>query len=397
MKDLQQLQLNTLLEVTQAINNNVSEESLYKMFLFITLSNLKFGELDLLVKEDDHWQSKASKGLSLTYDEIEYLVNLETEEEILALSNFDNKPRLLKAEYVVKVSHKKSLLAFVVLGGKKKEVHTLEELTFVKTLANIIMVAIENKRLGRKELEQTIVKKELEVASKVQSLLLPKIIPDNELLSMHVSYIPHQTVGGDYYDYIPLSKEEFIFCIADVSGKGVPAAILMSNFQAALRALARLNLDLEKIANELNTQIVSNSEGMHFVTAFIGKINCETKKLTYINAGHNQPFLVNQEKVERLALGTTVLGALDELPFINIGEIAFPKGTFLTSFTDGVSETMNRDNEEFGDEPLEGIIREHCGHSLPEIHDEIIADLYTFKQDIPFNDDMTLLSIRMNS
>jgi sigma-B regulation protein RsbU (phosphoserine phosphatase) len=103
---------------------------------------------------------------------------------------------------------------------------------FIQALSNIIIVAIENKKLARKQLEQEAFRKELEIASDVQQFLFPDKLPNTERLKMEASYLPHDLVGGDYYDFIPINKNQFLLCVADVSGKGIPAALMMSNFQA---------------------------------------------------------------------------------------------------------------------------------------------------------------------
>src|SRR5690606_1346513 len=125
------------------------------------------------------------------------------------------------------------------------------------------------------------------------------------------SYFPHQTVGGDYYDYVRLPEDKFLVCIADVSGKGIPAALLMSNFQASLQALVRQTTDLDYIIRELNFLVKQNSGGERFITFFAAIYDLKKRRLTYINAGHNPPLLISGGKILLLEQGTTVLGAFD--------------------------------------------------------------------------------------
>ena len=110
-------------------------------------------------------------------------------------------------------------------------------MSFIQTITNLIVVAIENNKMAVEQLKQAAMKKELELAAQMQSLLFPPSLPSNESYEIHATYLPHQEVGGDYYDYIPLSDHEFAICMADVSGKGIAAALLMANFQANLHAL----------------------------------------------------------------------------------------------------------------------------------------------------------------
>lgn len=152
----------------------------------------------------------------------------------------------------------------------------------------------------------------MEIASKVQSNLFPSKLPFNEHVELKASYLPHLMVGGDYYDYLPLVDNKFLFCVADVSGKGIPAALLMSSFQSGLRTLVRRTNDLEDIVRELNFLVKSNSHGERFITFFCAIIDLDMYTLTYINAGHNPPFYIQDKSIKELAKGSTVLGAFDD-------------------------------------------------------------------------------------
>jgi sigma-B regulation protein RsbU (phosphoserine phosphatase) len=161
---------------------------------------------------------------------------------------------------------------------------------------------------------------------------------------MQASYLPALMVGGDYYDYVELDKDNFLICIADVSGKGVSAALLMSNFQASLRTLARQTQDLKQIVRELNINIKSSAKGERFITFFGAIFNTLSHKIRYINAGHNPPVLLfNTGAMHVLEKGTTVLGAFDELPFIEEEEMSISPETLLFAYTDGLTETSNED------------------------------------------------------
>ena len=133
---------------------------------------------------------------------------------------------------------------------------------FIQALSNIIIVAIENKKLANKQLAQEAFRKELEIASDVQQFLFPESLPNTDILKVEASYLPHDIVGGDYYDYIPINKNQFLICIADVSGKGIAAALMMSNFQASLRTLCFSQTpNLTDIIEALNFQVLENTKG----------------------------------------------------------------------------------------------------------------------------------------
>lgn len=389
MMDIKQLQLNSLLEVTKAINNNQSEEDLYRIFYFICISNLRFRKFGLAVKEDEHLIVKQSKGLEASQEMLDTLL----EEENLKDIRFSEEHPVWQV--VVPVSHQKKLLAFVLIGLKDGEQASLEDARFVKTLANIIMVAIENKRLSRKELMRLATQKELEIASKVQSMLFPKALPKSDSHTIFATYLPHKSVGGDYYDVISLSENEFIYCIADVSGKGVPAALLMSNFQAALRVLVRQKVPMEEAVRELNFQLLSNTEGASFVTMFLAKVNLDTYKMEYINAGHNPSVLVREGVCKELSGGTTLLGALDELPFVNKQTIDLQKGDYLFNYTDGLTEVKNNAEEEFDETGLCAFLSTECYLIPQDLHQDLIIHVDEFKEQQDYFDDLTMLSIKL--
>ena len=206
-------------------------------------------------------------------------------------------------------------------------------LNTIRALSNIVVSALENKRLYKKSLEQEILKKELEVASRMQAMLIPSVdaLPNNDFLRVNVFYKPHQMVGGDYYDFLKLNDYEYGFCIADVSGKGIPAAILMANFQANIRILFKRSVSLKHLVNELNENVNENVRGDSFVTFFIAKYNAQNKILHYVNAGHNPPLLYDSrtKTVSELTLGCVGLGMLDDIPQITMGTVEISSGDKL--------------------------------------------------------------------
>jgi sigma-B regulation protein RsbU (phosphoserine phosphatase) len=236
----------------------------------------------------------------------------------------------------------------------------------------------------------------LDIASSVQKLLFPKELPDEEDLKVHASYIPHRNVGGDYYDFIPISRTEFLICIADVSGKGMPAAILMANFQASLRTIIRRTINLKLITNELNYQVAQSGNGESFITFFVAIYNKRNKELRYVNAGHNPPFLMaGSEHVQALEDGTTILGSFRKLPFLNEGVISHLQHFLLFSYTDGLTEAFNNQGEPYGPEKVEEFLSKNFDTPLKELHSGLLDDVYAFAGKKEFDDDITMLSCRV--
>ncbi|MGB3464144.1 MAG: SpoIIE family protein phosphatase, partial [Cyclobacteriaceae bacterium] len=349
-----EIELRSLLEITQAINNNLSEESLYKIYHFTLLANLNIKKLCLYVL-DDAWECKVNFGTSADFYGIslpENYKNLKSNQKVN-----DCEAQFCEFSDVIPVSHKDRLLAVLLAVGSEME-DTGVDLTFLQAITNIIIVAIENKKLARKQLEQEAYRKEMEIAKQVQNYLFPKYLPKEANLQLEASYIPHNKVGGDYYDYITVDASRFILCIADVSGKGVPAALLMSNFQASLRTLVRKSDNLTEIVSELNYQINLSGNAENFITFFIALYDAKTKKLSFVNCGHNPPLLLEREKETLLEAGTTILGMFQPLPFIKEGEVTDLENFLLFCYTDGLTETFDSNDEEFGQDRLFDIVRE---------------------------------------
>jgi sigma-B regulation protein RsbU (phosphoserine phosphatase) len=218
------------------------------------------------------------------------------------------------------------------------------------------------------------------------------------MLKVEASYLPHDRVGGDYYDYIPINKSQFLLCVADVSGKGIPAALMMSNFQASLRTLLRQTPNLTDIVEALNYQVLENAKGEKFITCFIGIYDISLKTLVYINCGHNPPILIDKKNgLQLLEDGSTVLGAVHPMPFVNEGFVPDIDDFLLFCYTDGVTETIDEKENEFGLESLIKYFKEDgiFDKSLSNIHQDIIVDLDRFKGTNGYRDDITLLSCRI--
>jgi sigma-B regulation protein RsbU (phosphoserine phosphatase) len=397
--ELKELELNSLLEVTQAINNNVPEESLYKIYHFILRSNLNLKKMALFVN-DEQWSCKVHFGTSKDYRNVQLPESLRTIFEITSLQKTDAVD-FDEFDLVIPVAHKKQLLALVFLGDDQPDTYYdhADALKFIQALTNIIIVAIENKKLARKQLAQEAFRKELEIAREVQQFLFPDKLPRTPRLHVEASYLPHDRIGGDYYDFIPINKNQFLLCVADVSGKGIPAALMMSNFQASLRTLIRQTPNLRDIVEALNYQVLENTKGEKFITFFGAIYDLELRTLWYVNAGHNPPLLVQQGRGERwLNEGSTVLGAMHPLPFLREGFLTDIDRFTLFCYTDGLTETVNDRGEEYGAERLLEYFTRPEVHvkDLRHIHQDIIVSLDSFKGDRSYHDDITLLTCRVD-
>jgi sigma-B regulation protein RsbU (phosphoserine phosphatase) len=197
----------------------------------------------------------------------------------------------------------------------------------------------------------------MELASRMQTMLIPEKekLPSNEHIRIKAFYHPHFEVGGDYYDVIQLSRDEVGICIADVSGKGISAAILMSNFQANVRALFTADKSLTDTLHKLNSSVMNSAKGEKFITFFIARYDYRKRELSYVNAGHNPPLLFEpgSKKLTPLTSGCVGMGMLDELPFVNEDLVRMDEPAKLFCYTDGLVEVIQDSGVEFGTENLE--------------------------------------------
>jgi sigma-B regulation protein RsbU (phosphoserine phosphatase) len=393
--DLKELELNSLLEITQAINNNLPEESLYKIYDFTIRANLNIKKLALYVL-DEHWECKANFGTSVKFHQLPFDESFLSYEKIQTIDGSNISP-FNEFHVIIPIAHKERKLAFVFISGyneSDEEINT----NFIQALSNIIIVAIENKKLARKQIEQEMIRRELEIAGNVQKFLFPKKLPYNNEIKVASFYKPHHTIGGDYYDFIEISDHQYLFCIADVSGKGIPAALLMSNFQASLRTLTRQTTLLQEIITELNYQVMSNAEGQHFITFFVAIYDTKIKRLKYVNSGHNPPILVREKNnIELLTEGSTVIGAFPELPFLNVGIIENLNAFLFCSFTDGLTEIKNDKGEDFGDEEIHKTVQQHWQMEPKDLNAAIIEAMEKFKGKNNFKDDITLFTCKFDT
>jgi len=298
--------LQSLLNITQAINENLTRDELLEIYRQLLIKDLNIGKVMVFMLEDT-WKCLLRSGdVGDAYAKIHVENDLIPIQDISFITSSPNKT-LNAFDIVIPVINKSKPIAFVIIGDIEEGEGVspiIKHLNFIQTLTNIIVVAIENMRFFKESLRQEALKKELELASKMQNMLIPNpsILPRNDKICMTAFYLPHFDVGGDYYDYIQLNRNEFGFCIADVSGKGMSAALLMSNFQANLRALFTYDISLDALIEKLNDRVLHSANGEKFITLFVGKFNYKTRELEYIKAGHNQPMMYFRNRRELVLL-----------------------------------------------------------------------------------------------
>lgn len=391
---LKTVQLNALLEITQAINSNLSANALLDLFSNVLRKEMGISRMAIFT-HFDNWACSACFGVEPS------LLQSLTPEVILQYKQISHLKKSKSAlasffETVLPVYHKSQPLAVCFLGdaGNLKGETEEERLNFIQIIINIISVAIENKKLFKEQLAQQGIRKELELAGKMQTMLIPEVLPANEFMEMDAIYMPHLDIGGDYYDYLQLNEDEFMFCLGDISGHGIAAALLMANFQASLRALIMQQDSLKDFIMLFNTKVNEITRGEKFITLFLARYNTYTRKLHYINAGHTPPVFFGKDGIQLLDKGCTILGMFEKLPTVSVGELTIMPDDFLFCYTDGLTELENDNGEQYSTFRLIEFVKANHSLSVKDFNKRMLDEIIKYKGKQLFNDDVSFLSTR---
>jgi sigma-B regulation protein RsbU (phosphoserine phosphatase) len=387
-----QLQINCILNITQAINNNDSAEELFEKYLAFLTRELSVGNMLFLVNEEQNWSVAASYNNNSSTNLTQTPEVFLEYKHIAKLSEIKH-PALEDISFIIPIKHKKIPIAYVFIGFHDEGIDEYNRIKFITTLSNIIAVAIENKRLFKKQMEQEGLKKEMEVASQVQKMLIPNTLPSNESYLVSTIYQPHTNVGGDFISCVEQENNNLALCVADVSGKGVPAALLMANFQAVYQSASRQFNQLKSMSEYMNHQIHSLTRGERFITSFFGNYCTQSGTLRYCNAGHNPPILLQEGKFELLKVGTTLLGAFEELPFLEIGEVLIKPGATLLCYTDGLTEIQNDKGEYYQEYRLIEFMERNAHLQSHALNDLLLKEIQDFKKEVAYSDDIAVLTL----
>jgi len=284
----------------------------------------------------------------------------------------------------------------ILLGPRlSEEPYSSEDRELVAAVAMQAGVTLENIRLAESMAERMEAERrathELDIAREVQLKLLPQKTPVLATLECAGSCIQARAVGGDYYDFLDLGPGRVGLVLADISGKGISAALLMASLQANLRGqYAQTSADLERVLYSLNRTFYESTATSHYATLFFGIYDEDTRRLQYANCGHLPPVLRRRNgTLERLEGTAPVVGLFDEWSCTS-REIVVAPGDSLVIFSDGVTDALNDLGEEFGEERLLGLIQEHPGDSAEALMQAIITRVASFASATPF-DDLTLM------
>jgi predicted permease len=282
------------------------------------------------------------------------------------------------ARIAVPLLSRQDLVGVLLLGAPDgREAFTSAEKELLSGAADVFALLIENVGLNARALQQEKLRRDLSLAAEVQRRLLPSEPPRCEAATFAAFTLPARTVGGDYYDFLALRGERIAIAVADIAGKGIPAALLMSALQSSLRVLAaEQDLSSSQLAAKMNGFLHESTAGNSYATFFYAQLDIRRRRLQYVNAGHNPPYLVRRAgtgvEIAELTEGGTVLGLFPHVEYVD-GHADLCPGDLLVAFTDGVTEARNDAGEEFGEERLKDLLRE-VGGSPAETISSTLSD-----------------------
>lgn len=394
---LKDFKLSWIKDISTAINENLETEALLNLFLDFLADKLDVGQIMFFSSANKEWDLLGCTGITGSPQFKDFEKFNEIKDIRVGEYKLDGVEEAF--EIVIPVHHHGKLLSLLFLADPEEKIGIspiIKHMNFIQTLANLISVAIVNKRLHKEEIEKERLNREMELAADMQNSLIPDNDYSSERLNLNAHYHPHHLIGGDYYDYF-VEESRIVFCMADVSGKGISAAIFMSNFQAKLHSLLKnTDLRLAELIDKLHNDIDEISRGDRFITFFIGEFNFDTRLLEYVNAGHNPPLLLKGGEIEELRKGTTGLGMVRDIPTVNVGSVVLKRNDMILCYTDGITETINENEEWYGEERLLSVFKKNHSKSAAETNQALLKSISEFKGNMADHDDFALLTLYFN-
>lgn len=396
-------ELNTLFDLSKEYGSLLDVDKLIRLLVFSLLGQVGVNRYIICLKQGSDVRIVASRvdGAVPQAELLKTLFKLKTTALVQSLSTADVQNARdvlseLKMVLVVPMNIQGENKGLIILGERfSGQPFVQTDYEFLSSLANLAIISLENARLFKEAIEKQRMEDELMIAREIQKGLLPSVLPAIPGIEIAATNISSKQVGGDYYDVIPAGDEKYVIAIGDVSGKGTPAALLMASIQASIRALVPLNLSLSERTWRVNDLMCENTGGSKFVTFFWGFIDTARMTLTYVNAGHNYPYLLHADgSMQRLDKGGMILGVMKTMMAYEEETVPLRSGDLLLLFTDGVSEAMSRDSVEYGEERIESVLTKYRNESAQQIIDEFYNDILLHADGAQQSDDITMMVLK---
>lgn len=329
--------------------------------------------------------------------------------KVLSYTDIGSNESLAMAQSIVKQGIHSTLCAPLLVNDRvlgvlyldyqlSTRVITEEDAQLAAQIARVAAIKLESTRLRESALEKERMDESLRVAQAIQMRMLPQEFPvrtEDSLFEIAATMRPAKQVGGDFYDFFHTENDRLYLCIGDVSGKGMPAALLMAVTRALFRSMILQGESPARIMTAVNRQLAQESEPDMFVTAFCAVLDLSTGELRYSNGGHNPPFLIGSDGavIELPTKPGLVLGFMEAFNFVEQTHTLSP-GDALYLDTDGVSEATNDEGELFSIERLREVLEQNASRGMADVIGTVVSSVETFVGSAPQSDDLTLMSIR---
>lgn len=401
-------ELNTLFEVGKELNSTLDKTQIINILQFTIMGEMAVNKMLMFLLENDDFELVLNKWpdsevIVHAVDKAALRNRLASLKETVQLPRDTHrhgfKTLAESGVYaVVPMRIQDETRGVLLLGPRLSDLpYEPEDLEFLSTLSNRVLVSLENVRLFEETLEKQRLEEEMAIAKEIQQRLLPGCFPESADYEIYGFNLPSRQVGGDYFDCITLENGSIALAIGDVSGKGVGASLLMSNLHAGLHTLLQSNLPMNEMITRLNDLIYRNTNFDKFITFFYSEFDLINRTLTYVNAGHNPPLLYHDDgSFELLDKGGLIIGMLPGVIY-ETGMIALRAGDLLVAITDGVTEARSINDEMYDDFRLQALISRvfQLDISLHEIADILISEVETFCEGMPQADDITMLALKI--
>jgi len=392
-------QLNSLFDLGKEFGSILEIDRVAKLLVFSVTAQMLVAKFAIAIINNDDIELLDSRfAKSQIIDSIKSY-KLTSLSYPLCITNKENdfaNISTLGVELIVPMIIKGETKGLILLGKRMtNQKYSQSDIEFIASVGSLAIISIENSRLFKEALEKQKLEKDLELAQNIQQNLLPTKIPQFNNFEIAANNNTAKMVGGDFYDVTILENGNTIIAIADVSGKGIQASLLMANLQAFLKSIYKLNYPLQEASNILNDLVSENTTDGSFITFFWGVINKDTNEFTYVNMGHNPPLLIRDGEITKLKKGGMIVGVMKTVIPYEYETIQLKKEDTLILFTDGVTEAMNTKKKEYSDERLEKFCLQRSNLNPKEILNGILADVTTFTKGAEQSDDITCMVIKI--
>jgi sigma-B regulation protein RsbU (phosphoserine phosphatase) len=392
-------QLSSLFDLGKEFSGILETKMVGKLLVFSIIGQMMVSKYAVAIIDNNEWSILESK-----YTEDKILDDLNQLDKN-TLSNTLKKNEIpsmcknfteLGVELLIPMKIKGEPKGVIILGKRiNNQKFTNSDIEYVSSVGSLAIISIENSRLFAEAVEKNKMEKDLELATTIQKNLLPKTFPSLNYFQIAAASESARQVGGDYYDVLCLENNRALVAIGDVSGKGVQAALMMANLQAFLKSIWKQNLELADATNLINDLVSDNTIMGNFITFFWALLNDENKSFTFVNAGHNPPLLIRNGGITKLKKGGMILGVMETTIPYESTNIILESGDAVILFTDGITEAMNNNGEEYSDERFEKLVLEHAHKDAQSLLDTIRCDVMEFTQGAEQSDDITILVIKV--